>query len=80
MRLHEHLGPVAPEQPRAWSSSSPARRNGCFDHLRIGETLEAYELREVHRIIVGSYEIAAGIIFILRPWRCRGNRSFESDG
>lgn len=42
--------------------------------------LEAYELCEVRRIIVGGYEIAAGIIFILRLWHCRENRSFESAG
>lgn len=66
MRLHEHHGLVAPEQPRAWFSSSPARWKRLLDYLRIGEKLEAYELCKVHRFIVGSYEIAAGIIFILR--------------
>jgi plasmid stabilization system protein ParE len=54
-----------------------------LDYPRIGEKLEAYEPREVRRIIVGNYEvryeIAAGIIFILRLWHCRENRSFESE-
>ncbi len=48
-----------------------------------GEKLEAYEPREVRRIIVGNYElryeIADATIFILRLWHCRENRSFESE-
>lgn len=54
-----------------------------LDYPRIGEKLEAYEPREVRRIVVGNYEmryeIAAATIFILRLWYCRENRSFESD-
>ncbi|WP_330217080.1 type II toxin-antitoxin system RelE/ParE family toxin [Sphingobium lactosutens] len=54
-----------------------------IDYPRIGEKLEAYEPREVRRIIVGNYEmryeIAAGTIFILRLWHCRENRNFESE-
>ena len=80
MRLHEHLGPVAPEAAAWVVQQFACALERLLDHLRIGETLEAYELCEVHRIIVGSYEIAAGIIFILRLWHCRENRSFESDG
>jgi plasmid stabilization system protein ParE len=54
-----------------------------IDYPRIGEKLEAYEPREVRRIIVGNYElryeIANATIFILRLWHCRENRSFESE-
>lgn len=64
-------------------SSLPGRRNRCSITPPIGEKLEAYEPREVRRIIVGHYElryeIADAIIFILRLWRCRENRSFDSD-
>ena len=54
-----------------------------LDYPRIGEKLDAYEPREVRRIIVGNYElryeIADATIFILRLWHCREERSFESD-
>jgi hypothetical protein len=50
---------------------------------RLGEKLEAYEPREVRRIIVGHYEmryeIAAGTIIILRLWHCRENRGFAAE-
>jgi plasmid stabilization system protein ParE len=52
-----------------------------FDYPRLGEKLEAYEPREVRRIVIGNYEmryeIAAETIFILRLWHSRENRSDE---
>lgn len=51
---------------------------------RIGEKLEAYEPREVRRVIVGNYqrhcEIVAGTCFILHLRHCRENRSFDAEG
>lgn len=51
------------------------------DYPRLGEKLEAYEPREVRRIIVGNhklrYEIADSTLLILRLWHCRANRSFD---
>jgi plasmid stabilization system protein ParE len=51
-----------------------------LDYPRIGEKLDAFEPREVRRIIVGNYElryeIVAGTIIVLRLWHCRENRSF----
>ena len=67
---------------RASSSSLRGRPDRLLDYPRIGEKLEAFEPREVRRIIVGNYEmryeIAAGTIFILRLWHSREDRNFES--
>jgi ParE toxin of type II toxin-antitoxin system, parDE len=49
----------------------------------MGEKLEAYEPREVRRIIVGQYEmryeISSGTIIILRLWHSREDRNFGAD-
>ena len=83
MRLHEQLRPVAPEAAARVVRQLARAPNRLLDYPRIGEKLEAYEPREVRRIIVGNYElryeIADATIFILRLWHCRENRSFESD-
>ena len=83
VRLHEHLRPVAPDAA-ARVVQQLARASGrLLDYPRIGEKLEAYDPREVRRIIVGNYElryeIADATIFILRLWHSRENRSFEPD-
>jgi plasmid stabilization system protein ParE len=82
VRLHAHLSPVAPRRRRAVQQLAHAP-DRLIDYPRIGEKLEAYEPREVRRIIVGNYElryeIANATIFILRLWHCRENRSFESE-
>ena len=83
VRLHEHLRPIAPEaaarvvQPLA---RAPAR---LLDFPRLAEKLEAFEPREVRRIVVGGYELRYEIerstIFILRLWHSRENRRFETE-
>ena len=82
-RVHEYLRPVAPDAAARGIQQFAHAPNRLFDHPRIGEKLEAYEPREVRRIIVGNYElryeIANATIFILRLWHCRENRSFESE-
>ena len=83
VRLHEHLNPVAPDAAN-WLIQQLARApDKLLDFPRIGEKLEAYEPREVRRILVGNYElryeIANATIFILRLWHSRENRSFELD-
>jgi len=69
-----------PSPAGKWRSDGRARRR---DDARIGEKLEAYQPREVRRLIVGNYElryeIAAGTIFILRLWHCRESRGFRSE-
>ncbi len=83
VRLYEHLSPVAPGSAARVVQQLAHAPDRLPDYPRIGEKLEAYQPREVRRIIVGDYElryeIAAGIIFILRLWHCRKKRSFESE-
>lgn len=81
VRLHEHLRPVAPDAAARVVQQLARAPDRLLDYPRLGEKLEAYEPREVRRIIVGSfelrYEIADATIFILRLWHCRENRSAE---
>lgn len=83
LRLHEHLRPVAPEAAAHVVQQLAHAPNRLLDYPRLGEKLEAFEPREVRRIIVGHYEmryeIANGTLFILRLWHCRENRSFEAE-
>lgn len=82
-RLHEHLRPVAPEAAARVIQQLAHAPGRLLDYPRIGEKLEAYEPREVRRIIVGHYElryeIANATIFLLSLWHCRENRSYHSD-
>jgi plasmid stabilization system protein ParE len=77
-RLHEFLRPVAPAAAARVIRQLASAPDRLAEFPRLGEKLEAYEPREVRRIIVGDYEmryeIAAGTIFILRLWHCRENR------
>ena len=83
VRLHEHLRPVAPDAAARVVAQLARAPDRLLDYPRIGEKLQAYELREVRRIIVGSYELRYGIadatIFILRLWHSRENCSFEPE-
>jgi len=84
VRLHAHLSAVAPEAAARVTRQLARAPDKLLAFPRLGEKLEAYEPREVRRIIVGNYElryeIAADTIVILRLWHCRENRSFSSDG
>lgn len=83
VRPHQHLSPVAPEAAVRVVQQLACAPDRLIEYPRLGEKLEAYEPREVRRIIVGNYEmryeIAGETISILRLWHCRENRSFESD-
>jgi plasmid stabilization system protein ParE len=83
VRLHDHLKPVAPDAATRVIRQLAQAPNRLLDYPRIGEKPEAYEPREVRRIIIGNYEmryeISSGTIFILRLWHCRENRSFAAD-
>ncbi|KEQ51845.1 Plasmid stabilization protein [Sphingobium chlorophenolicum] len=83
LRLHEHLRPVAPEAAAHVVQQLAHAPNRLLDYPRLSEKLEAFEPREVRRIIIGHYEmryeIANGTLFILRLWHCRENRSFEAE-
>lgn len=83
VRLHDFLEPMAPEAAARVVQQLARAPNRLLDYPRIGEKLEAYEPREVRRIIVGNYEmryeIASGTIFILRLWHSREDRNFEAE-
>jgi len=78
LRLHAHLSPVAPDAAARVVQQLAHAPDRLSDYPRIGEKLEAYEPREVRRIIVGHYElryeIANATIYILRLWHCREDR------
>jgi plasmid stabilization system protein ParE len=81
--LHDHLRPVAPDAAARVVQQLARAPDRLLDYPRIGEKLQAYEPREVRRILVGNYElryeIAQATIFILRLWHSRENRSFEPE-
>jgi plasmid stabilization system protein ParE len=81
--LHDFLEPVAPQAAARVVQQLARAPDRLLDYPRIGEKLEAYEPREVRRIIVGSYEmryeIASGTIFILRLWHSREGRNFDAE-
>ena len=83
VQLHDYLRPVVPDAAARVVQQLARAPNRLLDYPRIGEKLEAYEPREVRRIVVGDYElryeIADATIFILRIWHSRENRSFETD-
>lgn len=83
VRLHDSLSVVAPAAAARVVRQLAHASSRLPDYPRIGEKLEAYEPREVRRIIVGDYElryeIASATLFILRLWHCRENRSVASE-
>lgn len=83
VRLHAFLQPVAPEAAARIVQQLARAPQRLHEFPRIGEKLDAYQPREVRRIIVGSYEIryeiVDGAILVLRLWHSRENRSFDAD-
>jgi plasmid stabilization system protein ParE len=83
VRLHAFLEPIAPEAAARVIQQLTRAPDRLVDFPRIGEKLEAYEPREVRRIIVGHYEmryeISNGTIVILRVWHSREDRNFDAD-
>lgn len=77
-RLHDFLRPVAPEAAARVVAQLARAPDRLIEFPRLGEKLEAYEPREVRRIVVGDYElryeIDAGSIIVLRVWHCRERR------
>lgn len=78
IRLHAFLEPVAPDAAARVVQQLARAPDRLIEYPRIGEKLEAYEPREVRRIVVGHYEmryeIAGAAIFILRLWHSREDR------
>ena len=82
LRLYEYLSHVSPTAAARVVQQLSHAPDRLLKHPRIGEKLEAYEPREVRRILVGDYElryeIAASTLFVLRLWHCRENRNFDT--
>lgn len=77
-RLYEFLRPVSPDAAARIVRQLAHAPDRLSEFPRLGEKLDAYEPREVRRIVVGDYElryeIADGTVFILRLWHCREDR------
>jgi plasmid stabilization system protein ParE len=78
VRLYEFLAPLNPKAAAQIVQSlvdAPAR---FLEHPRIGERIEAYNPREIRRIILRGYEmryeIQGAIINVLRIWHTREER------
>lgn len=83
VRLHDFLELVAPDAAARVVQQLARAPERLAEYPRIGEKLDAYEPREVRRIIVGHYElryeIADASIFILRLWHSREDRGQGAD-
>ena len=82
IRLHQHLSPVAPAAAARIVQQLSRAPDRLLAFPRIGERLDAYQPREVRRIVGDyelRYEIAAETIIVVRLWHCRENRSFEDE-
>jgi plasmid stabilization system protein ParE len=83
VRLHRFLEPVAPEAAARVVQDLARAPERLLDFPRIGEKLDAYQPREVRRLIVGDYElryeIANGTIMVLRLWHSREDRPVDGD-
>lgn len=81
VRLYEFLKPAAPDAAARAIQALSRAPDRLIDFPRIGEKLEAYEPREVRRILIGGYElryeIADGTIYVLRLWHSREDRAFD---
>lgn len=81
VRLHDFLAAVAPVAAARVVQDLSRAPLKLVDFPRIGEKLEAYEPREVRRIVVGNYELryelAEARIIVLRLWHHREDRAFD---
>ena len=77
-RLHEFLLPVNRLAAAGVVQTLTRAPTILLTNPRIGEQLFEFEPREVRRILAGQYEmryeIACGVIYILRVWHVREDR------
>ena len=77
-RLYEFLAPVNRQAAARTVQSLTAAPVRILEQPYLGEKLEEFELREVRRIQVGSYEmryeVQESTIYVLRLWHTRENR------
>jgi plasmid stabilization system protein ParE len=79
-RLYAFLAPVAPDTAGKVLATLSRAPDRLLIHPRIGARLEGFNPREVRRIIVGKYElryeILPDVIYVVRIWHSREDRSF----
>jgi plasmid stabilization system protein ParE len=77
-RLHSFLAPKSRPAATAVLRGLRAGARRLLDHPRIGQRLDGIPQREVHRIMLGDYELRYEIrtdaIVVLRIWHTRENR------
>lgn len=77
-RLHDFLALVNKQAAAKTVQSLASCPNSIRANPRLGERLEAYDPREVRKILVGQYEMRYEIrdstIYILRLWHTREER------
>ncbi|MET0241235.1 MAG: type II toxin-antitoxin system RelE/ParE family toxin [Sphingobium sp.] len=77
-RLHSFLEVAAPEAAVRVIRQLVSAPERLLAYPRLGERLDAYEPREVRRLIVGRYEmryeVIDGAVVILRVWHSREDK------
>ncbi|WP_261887520.1 type II toxin-antitoxin system RelE/ParE family toxin [Vibrio aerogenes] len=77
-RLYEFLFPSDPRAAAKVVQSLTSAPDILYDQPRIGERLDAFEPREVRRLLVGHYEmryeVQEAVVYILRIWHTREKR------
>ncbi len=77
-RLYEFLAPADATAAAKIVRSLASAPDILLDQPRLGERLDAFEPREVRRLLVGSYEMRYEIqeytLYVLRIWHTREKR------
>lgn len=77
-RLYDFLAPADATTAAKIIRSLTSAPNILSDQPRLGERLDAFEPREVRRLLVGSYEMRYEIqeytMYVLRIWHTREKR------
>lgn len=77
-RLYEFLAPADATATAKTVRSLTSAPDILSDQPRLGERLDAFEPREVRRLLVGSYEMRYEIqeytLYVLRIWHTREKR------
>ncbi|WBA19654.1 type II toxin-antitoxin system RelE/ParE family toxin [Salinivibrio kushneri] len=77
-RLYDFLAPADATAAAKVIRSLTSAPNILSDQPRLGERLDAFEPREVRRLLVGSYEMRYEIqeytMYVLRIWHTREKR------
>ena len=82
VRLHNFLAAAAPDAAARILQQLGQAPERLIQFPRLGAKIDAYQPREVRRIIVGKYEmryeVTTSEIFILRVWHTRERRTSDA--